>query len=253
MLYIIVKTIATFYMYNGESAKLFLCYFLIILGVIIWLVVTSVFKAGSNSMEALTNIVVSAEEPNKSMWEKAKAGVKGLSEMRKRTLTNLSNQGNNFLSKTVGQTARNARNFASSNIISRNVLGDDTFTALKPEDQATLQEITASLNDIVTNVDSTNVDEPKKVEEDIRSLLSNNKDIYQLLSNIFEQPKIQTYISSKIAKGKSVSDVLTSMFEFILSRAGANPKVTSLVSTILANMDYGSVSGVKEKEEVKSQ
>ena len=65
-----------------------------------------------------------------------------------------------------------------------------------------------------------------------------NKDIYKLLANIFEQPKIQTYIQSKIAKGKPMWSILSSMFQYILSRAGANPKVTTMVSTILSNLEY---------------
>jgi len=235
MLYIIVKTIATFLNYNGESAKIFLCYFLIILGVTIWLLVTSVFGLGSANADTLTTITVSAP----SMFERAKQGVEGLSEYRKRALTNLSNKGNNFLSKTVGQTARNIRNALSDNVISRSILGDDTFTALKPEDKATLREITGYLNEIVTNVDSTDVEETKKVEADIQSLLENNKDIYEVLANIFSQEKIQTFIESRISKGKSMPNILSSMFQYILSRAGANPKVTTMVSTILANMDYG--------------
>jgi hypothetical protein len=254
MLYIIVKTITTFFVYNGESAKLFLCYFLIILGIAIWLIVTSVFSAGSGNDDALTTIVVSAKGNQPSMWDKVKQGVDGMSDYRKRTLTNLSNQGNNFLSKTVGQTARNARNALSDNVISRTVLGDDTFTALRPEDKATLKEMTGYFNNIVTNVDSTNVEESKKVEEDIKSLLSNNNnDMNELLANILENPTIRTYIESKIAKGKTMTNILSSMFQYILSRAGANPKVTTMVSSIIANLDYSAGLEVPEGKERKEE
>jgi hypothetical protein len=82
--------------------------------------VTSVFGVGSENADALTTITVSTNGNGPRIFERAKQGVEGLSEYRKRTLTNLSNQGNNFLSKTVGQTARNARNALSDNVISRN-------------------------------------------------------------------------------------------------------------------------------------
>jgi hypothetical protein len=242
MLYIIVKTIATFFVYNGTSARLFLCYFLIILGIIVWLIATSITGTGSANANALTTVFVSSKEPKKSMFERAKEGVQGLSDYRKRTLTNLSNQGEKYLSKTVGQTARNASNFASNNIMG--LFGDDTFTALDKKDRATLEQVTMALNDIVNNIDSvadnaSGGEETKQVEADIRLLLENNKDIYDLLANIFSQPKIQTYIESKIAKGKSLPNILSSMFQYILSRAGANEKVSALVSSIMANMDYG--------------
>jgi len=232
MLYIIVKTIATFFTYHGESAKLFLCYFLIILGVTIWLIVTSVFVGGSGTGEDdLTTVMVSTKG-TKSL-DQVKQVVEGMSDYRKRTLTNLSNQGNNFLSKTVGQTARNTRNALSDNALSRTVVGDDTFTALDPDIKTTLQDLTGEFNTMVTNVDSVanGGKEIENVENEIKESLSGQE---SLLQNILTQEKIKTYIESKIAKGKQIMDILSSMFQYMLSRAGANPKVSVLGSKILA-------------------
>ena len=258
MLYIIVKTIATFFMYHGESAKLFLCYFLIILGVTIWLVVTSVFGVGSANVDPLTTIVVSTNGP--SMMDQAREGIQGLSDYRKKTLTNLSSQGNNFLSKTVGQTARNARNALSDNVITRTVMGDDTFTALPPDDKATLRGLTETLNEIVTSIDSVkdNADGGKETQEEIESFLNTDPDkINKLLEHMKDDPKIQEYIQNKIAKGKSIPNILSSMIPYILSRAGANPKVSALVSPILTNlfapMIEESGSGLPSEEEEKEE
>jgi hypothetical protein len=257
LLYIIVKTIATFFKYHGESAKLFLCYFLIILGVTIWLIVTSLFGSGSGNVDDLTTIVVSTDGNEPSMMEKIKQGVEGLSDNRNRTLTNLSNQGNNFLSKTVGQPARDSRNALSDNVFSRMVLGDDTFTALDPEIKTTLQNLTNHFNEMVTNVDSVadGGKEIENVEQEIRDELS-NKESESLLQNILQQEKIIKYIQSKIAKGKQIMDILSSMFQYMLSRAGANPKVTELGYKILAKkgndilLQEGSNSeGPEEKNE----
>ena len=235
LLYIIVKTIATFFRYNGESAKLFLCYFLIILGITIWLIVTSVFGLGSANSDPLTTIVVSMDgnEPSTSMFDKIKEGVEGLSDYRKRSLTNLSNQGNNFLSKTVGQTTRNVRNALSDNVLSRTVLGDDTFTALDPETKNTLQNLTGQFNEMVTNVDSVanGGKEIEEVENAIKDDLSKQE---SLLRDILTQEKIKKFIENKTAKGKQIMDILSSMFQYMLSRAGANPKVSELGSKILA-------------------
>jgi hypothetical protein len=240
MLYIIVKTIATFFTYHGESAKLFLCYFLIILGIVLWLLVTSLSSLLSSKDEALTTVFVSTNGSGTgtSMLDRAKEGIQGLSEYRKKTLTDLSNQGNNFLSKTVGQTARNARNALSDNVIARNVLGDDTFTALEPELKKTLQNLTGEWNNIVTNMDSiadndSSETETEKIQKEIKNSLS-SPESESLLQNILQQPKIRNYIETKIAKGKSKLDILSSMFQYMLSRAGANPKVSELGSNILA-------------------
>lgn len=248
MLYVIVKTIATFFVYNGESAKLFLCYFLIILGVTIWLIVTSVFGVGSGNEDPLTTIVVKGP----SMFERAKQGVEGLSDYRKRTLTNLSNQGNNFLSKTVGQTARNARNYLSDNAFSRTVLGDDTFTPLDPQDKETLQKLTGQFNDMVTSIDSvkdnnSNGEETQTVQKNIEDILKKNDD---LLKHIAKEPQIKTYIESKLAKGKPLQNILSSMIPYILSRAGANPKVSAMASPILSEL-LSTILGPEEKEEKK--
>jgi hypothetical protein len=53
-----------------------------------------------------------------------------------------------------------------------------------------------------------------------------------------------------------MTNILSSLFQYILTRSGANPKVSSLVSGILSNLDFGpgieSVSppsGEEKKEE----
>ena len=240
LLYIIVKTVATFYLYNGNSAKLFLCYFLIILGVAIWLIATSLFGMGSDSDSDLNTIVVSA-----------KNSIEQLSDYRKQTLTNLSNQGNNFLSKTVGQTARNIRNVASDNVLTRNVLGDDTFTILDPQIKTTLQTLTEEYNNRITNVDSVanGGKEIVNVENDIKTDLA---DQTELLKDILDQEEIKKYIENKKSKGKDTMTILSSMFQYMLSRAGANPKVSELGSKILADSGNNIINQKKSESETKS-
>ena len=240
LLYVIVKTITIFIRYNGAWGKAFACFFLFILGIIIWLISNSMSMANDAANAALNTVFVSNKDPEKSMFEKAKEGVANMSEFRKRTLTNLSNQGDNFLSKTVGQTGRNLTNAISNNTL----LGDDTFTVLDKADKSNLQEITTQLNTIMNNIDSakdyaSNGLETKQAEGDIKELLTNNKDVYQILENVFKQPKIQEYINKKVGEGKDMTTILPSLFQYILSRSGANPKVTSLVSSILPSMYSG--------------
>jgi hypothetical protein len=210
---------------------------------------------------ALNTVFVSEKDPQKSMMEKAKEGVANLSAFRKRTLTNLSNQGDNFLSKTVGQTGRNLTN----TVLNVPILGDDTFTVLNSSDKSDLREISNQLNTIMNNIDSvkdnaSNGAETKQAEEDIKELLTNNKDVYKTVENIINQPKIQEFISKKVGKGKQMSNILSSLFQYILTRSGANPKVSSLVSGILSNLDYGPgmesmspPSGEEKKEETKEK
>jgi hypothetical protein len=137
------------------------------------------------------------------------------------------------LSKTVGQPARDARNALSDNVFSRTVLGDDTFTALDPETKSTLQDLTKQFNEMVTNVDSV-ANGGKEIEEVENAIKTNLSGQDELLDNILDQEKIRKFIENKTAKGKQIMDILSSMFQYMLSRAGANPKVSELGSKILA-------------------
>ena len=145
-----------------------------------------------------------------------------------------------MLSKAVGQPLRSAKNALSNNVVSRTLLGDNTFTALLPEDKKELQDLTKNLNDIMTNIDFAIDKDGKQAEEDVKTLITNNESVYEIIEHILEQPKIQQHIANKIGKGKRMSEILQHMYQDILTKSGANPKVSELVSNILTyNMDYG--------------
>jgi hypothetical protein len=205
-------------------------------------------NANSNP-DKLNTVMVSTKEPEKNTMEKLKSWAQKNSDNRKESLTRLSNKANQMLSKTVGQTLRSARNVLSDNKLATVVLGDNTFTTLLPDDKDQLKEISKGLNDIMLNIDFAEDKDGKQAEEDVKSLLINNKDIYTVLENILEQPKIRQHIANKIGKGKRMPEILQHMFREILSHSGANPQVSDLVSNILTyKMDYGS-EGYEEKQD----
>ena len=189
-----------------------------------------------------------------SVIEKAKTWAKEQSKNRKEGLTKLSNEANQTLSKAVGQPLRSARNALSNNIVSsKYLLGDDTFTALLPEDKKELQDLTKNLNAIMTNIDFATDKDGKQAEEDVKTLITNNESVYEIIEHILEQPQIQQHIANRIGKGKRMPEILQHMFKYILSKSGANPTVSELVSNILTyKMDYGNEEGEDKPTDMNS-
>ena len=249
-LYIVVKMIATFYHYHGQSGKLIVCSILGIIGVLLWIIVTTLFISNYPKEKGMNTVFVSSTkepEEKESINSKLLGMVQGLSEYRKKNLTVASNQANNFLSKTVGDFGRSINNPITT------VLGKNLFSKLNIETQKTLEEITPALNSIVNNIDSredsnSNGAMTKQAEEDIKQLVTNNVDIYSTIASILTQPGIEEFIQKKLKTGSPMQTVLSNLFLNLLSSAGANPKVASLVSNVFSDIKQEEQEELGEEE-----
>jgi hypothetical protein len=240
IVFVAVKVIIVLFNFNGFFAKIVLSIMIIgFVGVVIWII--NQITGYINGSDKNTNTVLVSTKDIISGLDKAKAWAQKNSDSRKEGLTRLSNEGNQMLSKAIGQPLRDIKNKLSNNTISNTLMGDNTFSALLPEDKKNLQEITRYLNNIMTNIDFSKDKDGKQAEEDVKSLLTNNIDMYKPFKNILQQPHIQQHIANRIGKGKRMPEIVQHMFQFILAQSGANPKVSDLVSNILSyKMDYGS-------------
>ena len=236
IIFVVVKVIVIGLSFIGFSAKILLMIFIVFIPMVILWIMDKISASINGSDKQNNTVIVSSKEPRKSLKELAQ----NMSEKRSEYLTRKSNEANQMLSEKLGQPLRDIRNKLSDNVVSRTILGDNTFTSLLPEDKKNLQEITKELNDIMTNIDFAKDKDGKQAEEDVKSLLTTNVDMYETLQHILQQPNIQQHIANRIGKGKRMPEILQHMFKFILSQSGANPQVSELVSNILSyQMDYG--------------